>query len=202
MNHVSQSILMRILNSIANSTAEERVALSDDEIQNLPRRTVGENENPVVCAVCLDNIGHNQTVIDLSCNHTFHEQCLVNWFLRHNTCPLCRQVHGENNQEIDHHDDIMPRVRLTIVPAQTIFTFAFTNGTRINICKDPYNTSLVELFHFLVNFSNMNRLAEIIIVNLDNPIQSYRTSQSFQYLSQNLSDFGITRDTTFHVYNA
>lgn len=43
------------------------------------------------CAVCQDSIVHNEFVRRITaCQHTFHDGCLITWFQRHSTCPLCR----------------------------------------------------------------------------------------------------------------
>lgn len=47
------------------------------------------------CAICIDSKQDNQW-ITLSCNHSFHRDCIMTWFnsesqqLRSKTCPLCR----------------------------------------------------------------------------------------------------------------
>lgn len=52
------------------------------------------------CAVCQDSIAQNEFVRRLTaCQHTFHDGCLITWFQRHSTCPLCRndiQTAGPN----------------------------------------------------------------------------------------------------------
>lgn len=43
------------------------------------------------CAICQDSIRTNEVVRRLtSCDHIFHNVCLITWFRRHATCPLCR----------------------------------------------------------------------------------------------------------------
>lgn len=45
------------------------------------------------CAICQDSLGQEQAIFKLSCGHTFHNNCLVNWCEAKQgviTCPLCR----------------------------------------------------------------------------------------------------------------
>ena len=57
-----------------------------------------------VCPVCLDGFGIGDTVMfarSLSCNHVFHEECLLPWLLerRENECPSCRAVLVQDDDE-------------------------------------------------------------------------------------------------------
>ncbi|CAN6859985.1 unnamed protein product [Brassica oleracea] len=46
------------------------------------------------CSICLDNLvsGKHGVSTRMTCSHVFHEKCLLVWFQRKNTCPLCRTV--------------------------------------------------------------------------------------------------------------
>jgi len=43
------------------------------------------------CSICLEKYVKNDTMIELSCTHNFHESCLRGWINDHNTCPHCRR---------------------------------------------------------------------------------------------------------------
>ena len=40
------------------------------------------------CAICLEPI--NSQTLTISCGHTYHSNCLLNWFEYNMTCPVCR----------------------------------------------------------------------------------------------------------------
>lgn len=42
------------------------------------------------CSICQEEMIENETVLKLACRHTYHQQCVNNWLLKNNTCPLCR----------------------------------------------------------------------------------------------------------------
>ncbi|RAL41171.1 hypothetical protein DM860_017720 [Cuscuta australis] len=42
------------------------------------------------CAICLGEMGVNQEVTRMPCDHTFHGPCIVEWLGRRHVCPLCR----------------------------------------------------------------------------------------------------------------
>ena len=50
------------------------------------------------CSICLeDMIQINTYVIELECNHKFHNTCIEIWILYNPTCPLCRDIININH---------------------------------------------------------------------------------------------------------
>jgi len=43
----------------------------------------------MICSICLDKIQDEQKIIT-ECNHTFHNDCLLEWYKYKRTCPMCR----------------------------------------------------------------------------------------------------------------
>jgi len=44
------------------------------------------------CSICLDKYVKDDTLIELSCHHNFHEACILPWIKDNNTCPHCRRI--------------------------------------------------------------------------------------------------------------
>lgn len=42
------------------------------------------------CAVCLEELKEEETLMQLPCDHRFHSKCLVPWLHNNNHCPCCR----------------------------------------------------------------------------------------------------------------
>ena len=43
-----------------------------------------------LCSICMNDDSDRQSV-QLECGHSFHTECIVQWFRHHNTtCPMCR----------------------------------------------------------------------------------------------------------------
>lgn len=42
------------------------------------------------CPICLNDFDDNEEVCFLDCTHMFHQNCIVEWVRKKNTCPLCR----------------------------------------------------------------------------------------------------------------
>ena len=45
----------------------------------------------VECSICLENI-ENLNLCTLSCNHTFHADCIITSAINKNSCPICRNI--------------------------------------------------------------------------------------------------------------
>ena len=43
------------------------------------------------CSICLDKFKKDDKIIKLNCSHTYHFQCITQWFKQDITCPICRQ---------------------------------------------------------------------------------------------------------------
>ena len=74
------------------STAKISTSLNTD-IKRRPwpfQSKSSKSYKEVVCAVCLEEFGAEQEVMDLSCSHKYHSKCLVPWLASHPHCPYCR----------------------------------------------------------------------------------------------------------------
>eukprot|EP00747_Dinoflagellata_sp_TGD_P207047 gnl/TRDRNA2_/TRDRNA2_80661_c0_seq1.p1 gnl/TRDRNA2_/TRDRNA2_80661_c0~~gnl/TRDRNA2_/TRDRNA2_80661_c0_seq1.p1 ORF type:complete len:349 (+),score=64.52 gnl/TRDRNA2_/TRDRNA2_80661_c0_seq1:114-1160(+) len=47
-------------------------------------------EDATDCPVCLEGLPKGSSACRLPCLHTFHEDCLREWFLHSKTCPVCK----------------------------------------------------------------------------------------------------------------
>lgn len=42
------------------------------------------------CCICMDKNTNNW--VDIPCGHSFHNECIIQWYQTSNTCPICRSV--------------------------------------------------------------------------------------------------------------
>ena len=44
------------------------------------------------CSICLENVKSTNTIGTkrLTCGHSYHVDCILNWFVTSNECPVCR----------------------------------------------------------------------------------------------------------------
>lgn len=61
------------------------LAISSRDSWTLPKQISFKDD---ICPICLEN--DQKKLIEFSCNHTFHEDCIYLWQKNSNTCPLCR----------------------------------------------------------------------------------------------------------------
>lgn len=47
-----------------------------------------ESNEPAVCPICYESLACPE--IRLKCKHAFHRQCIMQWVMHSNTCPVCR----------------------------------------------------------------------------------------------------------------
>lgn len=58
------------------------------------------------CSICFEKLSesssesHHKSIIQMpKCLHSFHQNCIFEWLARHNSCPLCRRVPFEEDQD-------------------------------------------------------------------------------------------------------
>lgn len=196
---MSEPIRTLFLNAIQGLLqAPEGAHLTPEEIQALPRRQV-QDDRTSVCSICIEQIVTGQTAIDLQCNHSFHEECLITWFNTHNTCPMCRRIYGATPDTSS--TAVQPSIQFSIVPVDINLNF-IVNGNVVRTTWNPRTRTLIDMFTFLHTLTALYNSQEVIVSNLRNVRQSFRTSQSYQSLYSTLADNGVLHDTTFHVYSS
>jgi len=62
-------------------------------IFKLPIHKIKSNDNLLLdeCSICLEKYVKNDKIMNLECNHTFHDNCIKLWLKNNNTCPQCRE---------------------------------------------------------------------------------------------------------------
>ncbi|NBO72495.1 MAG: hypothetical protein EBU66_18855 [Bacteroidetes bacterium] len=208
------ALLVRILSNISNirNGISNNNPVSQDDINNLTRRTINTTDNINSCSICHDNMIVHQTVVDLECNHSFHEQCILNWFRRQNTCPNCRAHVGSTptpDEDVSNND--VPEL-IAEIPLPRFFYNndiviklsyqLLTNGNTVNINTswNPRIHNLVDIFNYIRRIYEFNNVAEIVIIGSLNTMHIFRSSQSYSSLSRTLHTIGITSACTFNIH--
>lgn len=47
-----------------------------------------DDEEPA-CTICLGEYENGEELVQLACNHTYHDECITAWTQEHTKCPLC-----------------------------------------------------------------------------------------------------------------
>jgi len=71
---------------------------SDNAISNLKNTKFHSDHLSKECTICQDEYKNEETLLEMPCEHDFHEECLVNWLKLHNTCPICRKPVETNSE--------------------------------------------------------------------------------------------------------
>jgi hypothetical protein len=53
------------------------------------------------CPICCEEYDDGCEVIQMPCQHLFHEGCLLPWLEKRNTCPMCRCMIPSTDPEWD-----------------------------------------------------------------------------------------------------
>mmetsp|Transcript_28973 Transcript_28973/g.46861 ORF Transcript_28973/g.46861 Transcript_28973/m.46861 type:complete len:185 (+) Transcript_28973:785-1339(+) len=77
---------------------------SQTAIQDLDEITVDPKlaSKKQLCPVCVEELRLHQDVRKMPCKHIFHEDCLLSWLTKHNTCPMCR--HELDTLDLDYEE--------------------------------------------------------------------------------------------------
>ncbi|GAN03740.1 E3 ubiquitin-protein ligase RNF115-like [Mucor ambiguus] len=76
-------------------------------IESLQKRPLTDKEKSqeTDCAVCKDQFESQEQVIELPCEHIFHDECIKPWLKLNSTCPVCRRSVLPDQQEQDNNNN-------------------------------------------------------------------------------------------------
>lgn len=86
---------IRIRRNIIEFSYESLSQLQDIKIglisKNILNKTkVKINTNNDFCVICQEDIKNNDIIREINCNHSFHINCIDNWFVENKKCPMCK----------------------------------------------------------------------------------------------------------------
>ena len=76
------------------SSNNSEKSINDNILDSLPRTKI-DDENikkvkPNSCVICLDDFKKGDELIKILCGHWYHSKCILKWFKKNNTCPICK----------------------------------------------------------------------------------------------------------------
>ncbi len=89
---------------LARPMLDTQKGLSQEEIQKLDlaiyQNIKAERDEPhETCVICLETFKNTDKVILLECQHLYHQNCVTEWLLINNNCPICRK-NTKNDTEV------------------------------------------------------------------------------------------------------
>jgi len=96
---------------------DSRPGMSRDARDELRLVTVPEEQ---ACPICMEVMPLGSKSKQMPCGHLFHDDCIVSWVAKSNSCPMCRN--DEMPSEKHHFDDVESRIRKEDPGRKGIFT--------------------------------------------------------------------------------
>lgn len=87
---IKTKIFAKVYATATETDLENDTNAGTEETLGRPRDH-SENEGcDSMCTICLLELEDGDRVADLSCGHLYHADCLSEWILKKNSCPLCQ----------------------------------------------------------------------------------------------------------------
>jgi hypothetical protein len=87
--HLIHNTIATIIQSSISSFDSNNQILTADIIA----QTIEYNQNENIssqCAICLGDFNLSDILLQLTCKHIYHRECLLHWLQTHYRCPYCR----------------------------------------------------------------------------------------------------------------
>ncbi|XP_029173735.1 E3 ubiquitin-protein ligase RNF181-like [Nylanderia fulva] len=73
---------------------------SKNAVETLPEIKI-ESSEIKQCPVCLKEFEANDKAKSMPCHHVFHQECIIPWLEKTNSCPLCRYELPTDDEEYE-----------------------------------------------------------------------------------------------------
>jgi len=87
--------LLNLLSEIADIINNDNFTDNEQATINIDPKKYCEIDNKLhsqnECPICLEEFKSDDVVYKLECNHNYHKSCLDTWFVRKNSCPMCKK---------------------------------------------------------------------------------------------------------------
>ncbi len=87
--HLIHNTLATIIQSSISSFDSNNQILTADIIAQTIEYNPNENFS-TQCAICLGDFYRSDVLLQLTCKHIYHRECLLHWLQTHYCCPYCR----------------------------------------------------------------------------------------------------------------
>ena len=65
-----------------------KIGLISKNILNKTEVKLNTNDN--FCVICQEDINISDIIREINCKHSFHINCIDNWFIENKKCPMCK----------------------------------------------------------------------------------------------------------------
>lgn len=107
---ISRSVIQRFLNEASeyqdrDDGLDQTTISSFESFSYSPNATQDASTLETTCVVCQEDFVQGTQCMRLpNCHHFFHQQCIVPWLQRRQTCPTCRE-HCNPSEQVSYSDE-------------------------------------------------------------------------------------------------
>jgi hypothetical protein len=98
-NNVTENFINYLVNNsmlINNNMEDVLVTLNQKDLNKLNKYILTKKLDNNKCMICFDCIDIDQEVIELTCHHIYHSNCIIEYLTKYNyKCPYCKKELGE-----------------------------------------------------------------------------------------------------------
>jgi hypothetical protein len=102
-------------------------------------RKVFQKFSPDCCSICLEEFRNGDEMCaspNQACSHVFHRDCILDWLLTHEICPICRRNYLELNSVCSVHE-LGSRDLESGDPIDSTILFPDSNGMDGMVTEEP-----------------------------------------------------------------
>ena len=88
----------RLINNKYNEIMNDIPTLFRLDNNKLDKIKNSDNEK---CIICLEDFKINDQCLYLNCLHLFHARCIIEWLLKHDNCPICKECYKIDDDKLN-----------------------------------------------------------------------------------------------------
>ncbi|CAF3143130.1 unnamed protein product [Rotaria sp. Silwood2] len=85
--HLLNDTIATIIQSTISSLDNNQILTADIVAQTIQ---YNKNDNSSQCSICFGDFIISDILLQLTCKHIYHRECLLHWLQTHYRCPYCR----------------------------------------------------------------------------------------------------------------
>ncbi len=85
--HLVNNTIATIIQSTVSSLDNNQILTADIIAQTIEYNHI---YNSSQCSICLGDFNLSDILLQLTCKHIYHRECLLHWLQTHYRCPYCR----------------------------------------------------------------------------------------------------------------
>ncbi len=87
--HLINHTIATIIQSTISSLDSNQILTADIVAQTIEYNQINNNSSSQ-CSICLGDFNISDILLQLTCKHIYHRECLLHWLQTHYRCPYCR----------------------------------------------------------------------------------------------------------------